>query len=532
MIPRTDKLNPPVRERIPTRQVTLEKLVDGELDETIAAAIPAPSTQAHDLLGHQSAYDLTVGSGVNVVVGAGRARIDHTTYIHAQTPMALTVNATNYIKINAAGGMFSSTSPATSGQIPLWAVTTDATSVTSFTDLRAVFSNGGGGGGGGASTLDQAYDGGGVGLGRIIDANDGEVLIRNLEADANANLRIQRAPADIATNPSFQVDALAETNPRLSVYGDRMQGRFDGSAGGSSGADWWIGHYASGVLALHNNASNGEALEFKTGNEPSTPGSNNLDLYGQVLGTSPYLWVKDQNARVFGPIGTKEQATVYGRGTAGGIENPSTAWSDGCWGTLAPAGMWTVTSAATTLANNTAAGGGRYGQFQAAAGVGNDCGIESTQVFWGNKSDSFLFRFAVPTTSSVRMFVGIAAQTLATMVGADNPGTNHVGLQIPTGRANTNFWFVERGTGSQTATDTGQSPGAGTVYYLRLNLGTFASMQLLAFDYSPLATRTVGITGKPGGTTLVNVVVGLENQSGAATREIRLYHMEHHAREA
>lgn len=529
-IPRTDPFRPPVEQAVATRGVRLEKLVEDQLQAQIDASIPVATLQPHKITAavHEDLYGLTELGGLSVQTSAGRACLDVTVYNHNSTVHLLTASATNYIKVTAAGVVLSSTVAFSSGQIPLWIVTTDATGVTVTTDVRAVIARGGGGGGGGGGTLDTAYDfpTPGTGSGRIILTADGAVELQNLEADTNPNLDIVRAAADINAQPSAYLARVSgETLPRVGVFGNQLA--FSVAGVSYTGFLRLIG---TQVMGLHN-TSVGNALEFLSMSKPSTPLGGYVRLYPRVFGTGLSTFLLDQLGRELGPLGEKAQATVFGKGPSGGMEPPlSGTWSDGLWGSLAPAASWTPTGA-MSVANNTGAGRGRYMQAQAAAGVGLDAGVESLAQFWSNKGDAYLIRFELPSVSTIRMFVGVAAQTLATMVGADNPGANHMGIQFSTPRGDANWQFTERGS-SATQVVTNTTVGVSTAtFYLQLITGSLTQMVLLDSTLSPLATRSVGVTTKPGGSTALSIIVGIENQSAGATASIRWYQISQHARD-
>lgn len=69
---------------------------------------------------------------------------------------------------------------------------------------------------GGGSTLDGAYDFGGAGAGRTIDATDGSVQIKNSQADVAPNLELQREIAD-ATRAVLHTTLAGIANPYLEI---------------------------------------------------------------------------------------------------------------------------------------------------------------------------------------------------------------------------------------------------------------------------------------------------------------------------
>ena len=134
---------------------------------------------------HGRALRVTDAGGLNISVAPGRARIDQT--IHefvAATPFLLLAASTYRIYVSVAGAITAAVIGAYPvNTIPLAVVVTGVADITSITDERCFFYEDTAAGGG-ANTLDQAYDQGGAGAGRQINAQDGAVLITNPDADA------------------------------------------------------------------------------------------------------------------------------------------------------------------------------------------------------------------------------------------------------------------------------------------------------------------------------------------------------------
>lgn len=270
----------------------------------------------------------------------------------------------------------------------------------------------------------------------------------------------------------------------------------------------------------------------ETGDFSAPASSNYVRLYNKIYGTGTALHAIYSSGQVVGPIGDKALATVSGRGSAGGVDPPlSSTWSDGVWGTLAPAGSWTATGT-PSVANDTASKRGRHMNFASGAVSGNDAGIESTLVFWGQQGSAYLFRIRLPDITSIRMFVGVSVGSLATMVGADVPGVNCLGLQFSTPRGDTNWMFHENGPLSPFTIVTNSGVAASTnAIYLQVISGTVNQIALLDADMVPLSSRNAGFGTRPGATTLVRIVAGVETQTAAA-RDLEIYHIKQHNREA
>ncbi len=161
-----------------------------------------------------------------ISIAAGRYRIDQTV---TNRPVATTYpaipplgNGVNYIYIDALGAINSNIGgPYPANSIPLARVTVAAgVIVPPIVDDRCFFYEDTAAGGG-ANTLDQAYDQGGAGAGRQINAQDGAVLITNPDVDAGIpNLELTRAPGDIAAQQILGLRAVGDAAFRFEMLGN------------------------------------------------------------------------------------------------------------------------------------------------------------------------------------------------------------------------------------------------------------------------------------------------------------------------
>jgi hypothetical protein len=124
-------------------------------------------------------------------------------------------------------------------------VTVAGGDVTGIVDDRCFFALETGGGGGGG-TLDDAYDFGGLGAGRTINATDGSVLITNADADPGVpNLELARAAAYV-TEPFLGIRATGDAQFRFTIDGNgRMQW-----GSGAGAADIVLSRAAANRLAF------------------------------------------------------------------------------------------------------------------------------------------------------------------------------------------------------------------------------------------------------------------------------------------
>lgn len=182
---------------------------------------------------HGRAFRVTDAGANSIDVAAGRVRIDQTvTDFLVPTNLAGLANGVNRVYISAAGAIVAAVVGAyPANSIPLARVTVAAADVTAIADDRCFFYEDTAAGAAG-NTLDQAYDQGGAGAGRQINAQDGAVLINNPDVDAGIpNLELTRAPADIAAQPILGLRAVGDANFRLIAYGTGQMFWGSGAAG-------------------------------------------------------------------------------------------------------------------------------------------------------------------------------------------------------------------------------------------------------------------------------------------------------------
>jgi hypothetical protein len=98
-------------------------------------------------------YTPSVGTGLNVVVGAGVSFCNGAVVSSGQTTLPLTASSTNYVSLNTAAACapMASTTNFLATNFPVAVVQTSASGVTNIIDVRTEFQNIGSGGGGGGS---------------------------------------------------------------------------------------------------------------------------------------------------------------------------------------------------------------------------------------------------------------------------------------------------------------------------------------------------------------------------------------------
>lgn len=137
------------------------------------------------------------------------------------------------------------------------------------------------------------------------------------------------------------------------------------------------------------------------------------------------------------------------------------------------------------------------------------------------------FKFAVQDVAEVRFFAGLVNSSTASdpVTAADPASVRECGLMFDTSRPDTHWEWVEDDNTTQTLTDTGVTPGIGTVYWLEIDLSAVNSftMTLYSSSWSVLSTRTV--TSSPfAASTGQTFDVALRNLGSTDAKELDFYH--------
>ena len=127
----------------------------------------------------------------------------------------------------------------------------------------------------------------------------------------------------------------------------------------------------------------------------------------------------------------------------------------------------------------------------------------------------YLTRFALMTDTDVRFFIGIT-DSMTTMVSADDPAADYVGVQFSTAGANANYMFVyNQGGGAQVIVDSGYTPTAGEVLFLEIDYITATTVTVRLRDSAFAIVASQTWTGAaPVGLVIGGVGAGVEDISG------------------
>ncbi len=196
----------------------------------------------------------------------------------------------------------------------------------------------------------------------------------------------------------------------------------------------------------------------------------------------------------------------------------------------------TVNGYGTTVTNDTTvshpAAGETFGymtNFATSTTANDEAGTSSTNVafFRGSTAGAngffYYARVGVVDTTSITVYSGMADQTIATMVGADNPAGNHVGFQFSTGRGDTNWQFETRDGTTQNVVNTGLAFTANKVYDLMFTCTKRCASITWEIRNVTDGTSAMGTTSNnlPTAGTALRMVLGVETETTAA-RNIRM----------
>ncbi len=203
---------------------------------------------------------------------------------------------------------------------------------------------------------------------------------------------------------------------------------------------------------------------------------------------------------------------------------------------LSSGGGTTVNGYGTTVTNDTTVSHpaadqtfGYMTNFATAATTNDEAGTSSANVayFRGSAAGAngffYAARVGVVDVTSITVFSGMADQTIATMVGADNPAGNHVGFQFSTGRGDTNWMFTTKDGTTQNVNSTGLAFTANKVYDLYFTCtkqcGTI-TWEIRNVTDGTSATGTTS-TNLPTTTAAMRIVLGVEAETTTA-KNIRM----------
>ncbi|HRH93566.1 MAG TPA: hypothetical protein PKV72_03460 [Candidatus Peribacteria bacterium] len=281
--------------------------------------------------------------------------------------------------------------------------------------------------------------------------------------------------------------------------GDTMTGALTIDLAGTNGTGLVIrerAYFGSGATVSG-------SLMLDSRNDPPAPPEGFLKIYAKTVSGRQLLKAKGPSGLDYPlqPSFFQNQICMLSAGAS------TTINSVGCSAT-------NDTTLSTPTVNET------YGfmtNFATAATALDNAGTSSNVVsfFRGSTSGAngffYYARVGVVDTTDVRLFSGMANQTIGTMTDSDNPTGHHVGFQFSSARPDTN-WKIETKDGStQNVVDTGMALSTSTVYDTYLFCSPQCTTMYWRIDNITAGTSAEGslASNLPGGSTALRGVIGV-----------------------
>ena len=237
--------------------------------------------------------------------------------------------------------------------------------------------------------------------------------------------------------------------------------------------------------------------------DPSTPPADTLDIYSKAVAGRMLLKAK-------GPSGLDYplQPSFF--------QNQVCMLSAGAGTTINSVGC-SATNDTTLSVPTVTEGYGFMTNFATAATALDNAGTSSNvaSFFRGSApgANGFFYyaRVGVVDAANVRLFSGLANQTIAVMTDADNPAGHYAGFQYTTARADTNWQFITKNNTTQTVADTGLAVTAANVYDTYMFCSPECSTIYWRIDNLTAGTSVEGSATAtlPGTTTAMRGVIGI-----------------------
>lgn len=143
-------------------------------------------------------------------------------------------------------------------------------------------------------------------------------------------------------------------------------------------------------------------------------------------------------------------------------------------------------------------------------------------------ANGFFFnaRIGVVDATDVRLFIGMANQTIATMTDSNNPSGHYAGFQFSTNRADAAWQFVTKNNVTQDVSDTGLAVSTSKVYDMYVYCTPQCATIYWRVDNVTDGTTAEGSTATnlPGGSTALRGMVGV-GAVAASAKNIRMQRM-------
>ena len=136
----------------------------------------------------------------------------------------------------------------------------------------------------------------------------------------------------------------------------------------------------------------------------------------------------------------------------------------------------------------------------------------------------FVYKFSVPTITSIRWLAGFTAASESTTFGADDPADEYAMIQFSTNRSDTKFQYVTRDSGgTQEKTDSGVTMDTSVHYGTIEMTGSSVIFKLYDNAFAQQGSTVTHSTNIPTATTPLQPIVGVRTLA-AATRQCRTFH--------
>ncbi len=304
----------------------------------------------------------------------------------------------------------------------------------------------------------------------------------------------------------------------VNVAGDTMTGALTVDIGTLGQRDTGTGVIAYEKIRMLSGAMLSGSLLFTAGRDMPKTGSGDIHLFAKEIAGREMLRARGPNG-----LGASLQPALFEKNIM----------------ILTPGGGTTVNGYGTTVTNDTTVSHptpietfGYMSNFATSTTSADDAGTSTatSSVFRGANSGSggFFFSARIGTieNTSIRVFSGLANQTIATMVGGNDPAGHHIGFQFSTPRTDTNWQFESKDGSTQAVTDTGMPYRSNHVYDQYFYCSDACTTVFWRLDNVTLGTSAEGsvTSNLPGVSTAMRMVLGVETQTTAA-RNIRMQKM-------
>lgn len=152
------------------------------------------------------------------------------------------------------------------------------------------------------------------------------------------------------------------------------------------------------------------------------------------------------------------------------------------------------------------------------AAVTNDkAGIEGKQQWRRDLNLKAYFKIKIDSIANIRLFVGFADQTLATMLGSDNPAGNYCGLQYSSARPDSNFQYCNKDNTTQQLTNSNKAASTNLFHFFIFTFSNQIIYMLNRADVAaPVPDRQTVTLNMPVATANLQLVVGIITLTTAA----------------